>query len=437
MQASVIENRLKRDFAQVLSGNVLYYACQWSIVIALAKLGTPEQLGEYALGMAIAAPLLLFANLQLRAVIASDVKDQFTLAQYFTFRLASLVPALLVIAAAGAASGSNWRRGAVVFLVGFAQTVDYFAETYYGWMQKHSRLDRMAQSLVMKGPLALGVLCAAMYFTHSVVWAVLGLAAGRLVIFLGWDTRLGFTGENSSPFRLDWDFLRLHRSQAPLFSLLRLALPLGFISMLGSLSANIPRYFVEAHLGSAELGIFSAIASLLSAGTLVVSAFGQSAFLPVAQACARRDRVAFRTYLTAAAAVGAGLGCAGIAAAAFLGRPILAHLFRPEYGLRQEVFVRLMVAGTVTFAASGAGYVVTAARSLNPQVPMLAVAAAAGFIVSAWAIPKFGLDGAADAVLAAAIVQFAGTALIAWKVDRRLRVPRPLAAAKLAEAEIA
>jgi O-antigen/teichoic acid export membrane protein len=429
-----MEGKIKNDFAQVLAGNVLYYACQWSIVVALAKLGTPEQLGEYALGMAIAAPILLFANLQLRAVIASDVKDQFTFEQYFTFRMASLLLALVVIAAAGAGAATNWRQCSVILLVAFAQAVDYFAETYYGWMQKHGRLDRMARSLAMKGPLALLALCVAMDFTHNVLWAVLGLAAGRLAILLAWDSRLRFATAPS--MRLDLDFFRL-RHRSPLFGLLRLAAPLGVISMLGSLGANIPRYFVEAHLGSAELGIFSAIASLLSAGTLVVSAFGQSAFLPVAEACARADRAAFRTYLTAAVAVGALLGCAGIAAAGVFGRQILAHLFRPEYALRQDVFIRLMVAGTVTFAASGAGFVVTAARSLNPQIPVLVVAAAVCMAVSAWSVPKTGLDGAANAVLASAVVQLAGTALIAWQVDRRLGAPQSIPAGKLAEVETA
>jgi O-antigen/teichoic acid export membrane protein len=346
--------------------------------------------------------------------------------------VASLGLALLVVAAA--AAGSNRRQAAVIVLVGLAQALDYHAEAYYGWMQKHERLDRMARSLMMKGPLALGALCLAMYITRSVLWAVLALAAGRLAIILAWDARLGFAGAQA--WRFDWSFLRLSGSQTRLWGLLRLAVPLGIISMLVSLIGNNPLYFVEAHEGSAALGIFSAIASLLSTGSLVVSAFGQSVFLPVAQAQARADRPAFRRYLAAATGIGAALGFGGIAVAALFGRPILAHLFRPEYALRQDVFVRLMIAGTVLFAASGAGYVVTAARRLNPQVPVLAVAVCAGIAVSAWSVPRSGLDGAANAILVSAIVQLAGTAVIAWRIDRRLGVSEATAAS-LAEVEIA
>jgi len=433
MNSLRIERRIKSDFAQVLSGNMLYYACQWSIVVALAKLGTPAQLGEYALGMAIAAPILLFANLQVRVLIASDVKNEFTFDQFFTFRVASLLLASLAIAGVAMLSRTSGQAYLVVMAVGLAQAIDCFADTYYGWMQKHERLDRMARSLAMKGPLALGLLILTMLVTHSVLWAVLGLAVGRLAILFAWDRRLGFT-RMSSAVRFEWSFLRLRSRRDPLAVLLRLAVPLGVISMLGSLSANIPRYFVEAHLGTAELGIFSAIASLLSAGTLVVSALGQSAFVPVARAHARADRPAFRTYFALATGAGLVLGCAGIAIAALFGRPILAHLFRPEYAARQDVLVRLMIAGTIIFAGNGAGAVITAARRLDPQVPVLALGAVACMAVSAWLIPRIGLDGAADAILAAAIVQLAGTAVIAWKIDRRLGAPLP-AASELAEIE--
>ena len=418
MWGSRLEGRLKIDFAQVLSGNVLYFACQWLIIMALAKLGTPEQVGEYALGMAICAPILLFANLQLRALIASDVNDQFSLRQYFAFRLFSLVIALFVVAGIAVFAGSTAGRGAIIILVGLAQSLDYIADTYYGWMQKHARLDRMARSQAMKGPLALGSLCVVMYLTHSVLWAVLGLAAGRLVVLLAWDSRLGYA--SGSALRFDFNFFRMDGNPCFLPRLLKLSLPLGVISMVGGLSASIPRYFVQALRGSAELGIFSAIASLLSTGTLVVSAFGQSVFLPVAEACARLDQSAFRTYVAAATAVGAMLGGAGVLVAAPFGRQILAHLFRPEYGLRQDVFVQLMIAGTASFAACAAGYVVTAARSITPQVPVLAAAALAAAVVCAWLVPKYGLNGAADAILAAALVQLSGTAVIVWRVDRQL-----------------
>jgi O-antigen/teichoic acid export membrane protein len=300
--------------------------------------------------------------------------------------------------------------------VGFAQALEFVSETYYGFMQKHKRMDRIAGSLLLKGPLSLAALCVAMYITRSIVWAVIGLAFGRLLVLLVWDSRLDFAKTERSGFRV-----RLEWNSGEMLTLLRMALPLGIISMLISLNLSIPRYFVEVHSGSAELGIFSAIASLLTAGNLVVSAFGQSIFLPVAHACAALDRAKYRGYVALAAALGGSLGGVAILAAVLFGRDILTHLFRPEYGERPDILVRLMIAGTIMFIASGLGYVITAARSLRPQIPMLLAAAIAAAATSAWSIPRHGLSGAADAALAAAFVQLMGTGAILLKIDRRLK----------------
>ena len=408
--------RLRTDFTWVLSGNLLYSACQWGIVVALAKLGNPAQVGEYALGMAVSAPIVLFANLQLRALLASELRDRFTFGQYLTFRLVSLGAALLLVAGAVACMQTDWRLGGIVVLVGFAQALEFVSETYYGFMQKHERMDRIAGSLLLKGPLSLAALCGAMYITRSIVWAVIGLAFGRLLVLLVWDSRLGFVKAERSGFtvRLEWN-------SGEMLTLLRMALPLGVISMLISLNLSIPRYFVEVHSGSAELGIFSAIASLLTACNVVVSAFGQSIFLPVARACAALDRAKYRAYVMMAAALGGSLGGVAILAAVLFGRGILTHLFRSEYGERPDILVRLMIAGTIMFIASGLGYVITAAGSLRPQIPMLVAAAIGAAATSAWSIPRHGLSGAADAALAAAFVQLMGTGAILLKIDRRLR----------------
>jgi hypothetical protein len=48
---------LRRNFAWTVLGNVTYAACQWGMLVALAKLGSPEMVGQFALGLAIGAPV--------------------------------------------------------------------------------------------------------------------------------------------------------------------------------------------------------------------------------------------------------------------------------------------------------------------------------------------------------------------------------------------
>ena len=414
-----IGKRQKIDFAWVLSGNVLYSACQWGIVLVLAKLGTAVQVGEYALALAVSAPVVLFANLQLRVLLASDVNNKFSFGQYLTFRSLSLAGAMVAVGAI-ANTQADTRRASLILLMGFAQVLEIVSDIYYGLLQKHNRMDRISHSLILKGPLSLGMLAVAMYMTRSVAWAVAGLALGRLLVLVSFDVRLGFL-ENAGGARpthlWEWNAGNMGR-------LLRTAFPLGVISLLVALNSNVPRYFVESYAGTADLGIFSAIFSLLTAGNLVVGAFGQSIFLPVAMACANFDRAQYRVYVAQAVALGGVLGAGGILAATFFGGFILSNLFRTEYGARADIFVWLTIAGTIGFMASGLGYVMTAARSMKPQIPLLAATVLAAAAASVWLIPRYGLQGAAVAALVTAMVQLAGSALILIRIDKQLR-PAP------------
>ena len=42
---------LRKNFAWTLTGNVVYAGCQWGMLMAIAKLGTPAMLGQFALGL--------------------------------------------------------------------------------------------------------------------------------------------------------------------------------------------------------------------------------------------------------------------------------------------------------------------------------------------------------------------------------------------------
>ena len=88
---------LRANFSWTFLGNAIYSACQWGALVALAKLSSPVIVGQYALGMAIAMPVISLTGLSIRAVIASDVKETYKFGEYVGFRLCSTGLAMLVI----------------------------------------------------------------------------------------------------------------------------------------------------------------------------------------------------------------------------------------------------------------------------------------------------------------------------------------------------
>lgn len=114
---------LRRNFSWTFIGNAVYAACQWGMLVMLAKLGSPEMLGQFTLGLAVTAPVLMFTNLQLRIVQATDAKRQYLFSDYFGLRLLGTGLAMLVIAAITALSRYTWETSLVILLVGASKGI--------------------------------------------------------------------------------------------------------------------------------------------------------------------------------------------------------------------------------------------------------------------------------------------------------------------------
>src|SRR3954469_7592651 len=80
---------LRSNFSWTFAGNVVYAGCQWGMLMVLAKLGSPERVGQFALGLAVTAPILMFSNLQLRAIQATDARREYRFGHYLALRLAT------------------------------------------------------------------------------------------------------------------------------------------------------------------------------------------------------------------------------------------------------------------------------------------------------------------------------------------------------------
>src|SRR5215471_13039004 len=77
---------LRLNFVWALAGNISYALCQWGMIVALAKMSSSFMVGQFSLGLAISTPVLMFTNLQLRSVQATDVKRFYSFGSYLGLR---------------------------------------------------------------------------------------------------------------------------------------------------------------------------------------------------------------------------------------------------------------------------------------------------------------------------------------------------------------
>ncbi|WP_428261714.1 lipopolysaccharide biosynthesis protein [Haliangium sp.] len=385
---------LRQNVSWAFVGNAVYAATQWLMLVSLAKLGTPTMVGQFALGLAVSAPVFIFTNLQLRSVLATDAGDSHGFGDYLGLRLTTAAVALVTVVAIALA---GYRETAlVIVLLGLAKAIEAQSDICYGWFQHLERLALMARSLILRGLLGLATMAGLLAAGAGMTWAVLGLAGAWAVVLLGHDlpaaARARPPTPAGTPSRPPWP-PRLERARV--VALIRLAWPLGLSMLFVSLNHNIPRYFVEHHLGEAGLGIFAAMAYLPVAGDIVIRALGQAATPRLARHHADGQQRAFDRLLARLLGLGLGLGLAGVALAAVAGGRILDFVFGPAYAAHADVFVWVMAAGALTYLGSLLNYASAATRAFSRFTAPYAAVTVVALVTSALLIPWADLRGAA------------------------------------------
>jgi O-antigen/teichoic acid export membrane protein len=393
---------LHRNVVWTFLSNVVFACSQWGMLVVLAKAGSPVMVGEYGLGLAITAPIMLFATLGLRAVQATDVEQNFSFGSYFALRLVTTLVAVFVVAGVILTTGYGRHMALIIFAVAIAKGFELVSDVFYGAMQRHERMDRIAKSVILRGPLALVALAAGVLATSDVFWGGMAVAA-----LWGWFA-MNYDRRNATAVLRDHDhpFTDLGPlwNAAALRRLVLLSLPVGLTLMLFSLLTNIPRYFVDAYIGRRALGVYVALTYPLFALTTVVLALGQSATPRLAN-YAHTNRKAFETLLRRFLIMVLTLGATFALGAFLVGRPLLQLLYGPYYARHSVVFLWLVVASLFAQVTSCLGFTLTALRQFKIQPLLLGISCCICALLSFWLVPREGLLGAAWAYGVAILVQ--------------------------------
>ena len=393
---------MRRNFCWTFVGNVIYAACQWGMLVAIAKLGTTAMVGRFGIALAVTAPVIMFTNLQLGTIQATDARLQFLFGDYLGLRLISTVLAMLAIAGISECSGYAGPVTAVVLAVGLAKSFEAVGDVVYGLFTQREQLHYMAKSMIARGILSLSAIAVGLKITGSVLSAAIALAVVNALVLLCYDLRNGAfiltkSGRDTTRCIGWWPCPRWDRRR--LIQMTLMTLPMGAVALLSSLNINIPRYFIERFSGEHALGIFIAMAYMQVAGTTVVRALGQSVCSRLATYYADFNIPAYRNIMLKLLGAGVLLSVVGVLIAWGAGPQLLSVIYKPEYAAYSHTFVLLMVGSAGLYLAMFLGYGLTAARQLNVQTTLMLVASIITTAMCAVLVPHGGINGAAMALI--------------------------------------
>lgn len=387
------------NFVWVALSTVLFQSCQWLMFATLARDAGSSAVGRFAFALAVTSPPIIFANLNLRIVIATDVRSTFTFRDYLMLRVWCLSFCLAGVIGVAAVACDSGYDATLIAAVTLAKVFDSISDIIYGLLQKYEMMGRVALSRSAQGICQFLALFVTLRFSDDLLLVTVAWAAMSAVVTVSYDIRSVAVVRRRYPQELQSsDGAASLRAARKLF---RISLPLAGTAVLGSIIGNLPVYALKHWRSVREVGVYSAQQRFITVIGLTFAALVQVVMPRLAhQFNESRDR--FRGLLVKliiAALLNAGVGLAfGLVA----GEALLRLIYGPEY-TDVALFTILVAAMGVALLSVVLGMAATAARIFKIQFWAGIAQLAVTVVVLVLLTPKIGLKGAATASLAGVV----------------------------------
>ena len=405
---------LHRNFAWTLAGNITYSGCQWLAIVVIARLCTPEKVGQFALGAAVSAPILSCFSLQLRAVQATDAKNVYEFGDFLGLRALGTSMAMLCIIAVALFEPWSFQSRAIVIIFGLRAGVESFSDIVYGYFQKQERLDMIAKAMILRATVAVFVLAGTLWISRSLILALLLMTGTWLAGFLLYESPAAMRSLRRTGGPTEWRLclpLLFQRTKP----LIRHSAPLAIVIFLLSSSQSISRLFLENYSGERVLGFFSAIATLSGGVGLVYMALGQAA-MPTLSKMYSNNFPHFATLLAKLLSITAVSGLVIIALIHIFGTRILGTAYGSAYAGYGGLLTGLTVVAVMNNISALLGVAATASGHYWHQLTVSALIFAASIISGFCLIARLGPSGAMYSLMIIALVQLTGYGLLCARI---------------------
>jgi len=369
-----------RSSSSVAVGNVVYGVSQASFIVVLARVSNPETVGALTLALAVATPIYLLADSNLRIAVSTDPDYRVAKGVFQATRRRTIVLAAGICSAAAIALPDLRMDLGLFFAVIAYRSADSFSNLSYGFGFRSGLGDLVGRFAIARGVLSIAIGAPLLVLIPSQpAIALAGISAAWLAVATIEWRQFGL----GSPFRSS-DSVRWDESIA----LMRSKAFLGVDAFVSSFTYNVPRYAVQAIKGPAELGVFGALGMIANGFEIVVGAAANIMLPGLARSANQRDVSAFKGQLRALTVFGATCGAIAILLAWTVGSQVAGFVLGEEYG-RTDLIVALTAATVLRTLAQlvGKGLQATQAfgKFLIADLVALVVAAACTIpFVSAW-----------------------------------------------------
>ena len=248
-----------------ISSSLIYNLYQVFILIFTANIVNATAVGIISFAVAICAPVYMFFDFRMQFIILSDSHEKNNFHFYFCARLFTCVIAMAIIIIVTLLIQQPFSTKCVIILIGLFKFFESFGEIFLAHKQRQFSLKETILSKWIRTVVGFVFFSISLFLTKNIVIGSLGLFTSSLFVFIFYEMKTSKIEFNSN----------INQFFRAAFFMIKRYYFLGFVSLLASLSANTPRYFISYYCGMKEVGTYSILSYVAMGMVLFVTTLFQ------------------------------------------------------------------------------------------------------------------------------------------------------------------
>lgn len=385
--------KLVKNITWIFGANLIASATKWLILILIARVLTPNEVGMYSLAFSLTAPISIFSNLKLRSLIVTETNIKFY--DYLITRILMSVIALIVMVFISATLYLDYFF--VIVLVGLNKIFDLHSDLYYSIPQKHSKFNYIGKLMIFKHILQVLFFAIVLYIFNHLLFSLTVLVAVQIMYYYLIEKKL-----TEKKFSITYEKLNYNNVK----KIISLGLPLGLSAMMISLNSNIPRYFLEYFYSHKLLGYFSAIAYLVTIGNLLMNAVAQNFLNKLSGILKKNDVSKFKKYVFGYLTFFSIIFGIVLIIFSYLCGDVFIHLiYGSEYVKYTDILILMSFVLAIEFISWNFDTALMSMRYISVQPKISVIALITSVISGLFLVKNYGVFGATYTLILASFIK--------------------------------
>lgn len=376
-----------RNIIWIFGANLISSFTKWLIIVIIARIMTPAEVGAYSLAFAVGAPITLFANMKIRSLFVTEEHKNFNDYLYSRILLSLFATFILIIISIFIYP----HFAQIILLVGLIKILDLQSDMYYALPHKEGDMDIIGKLMTFKHIFTLVVFFIFILFFRNLTISLAAQLIAQLLFLYFIEIRMIRKNYIVSDNKFNFTNVK---------AIIFIGLPLGFVQMMTSFNSSYPRYLLEYFESAEVLGYFSAIIYILIIGNMMMNAVSQN-FLPLLSKKLRNNEYdSFKKYVFINLTIFAlSLGGILFLGSYFLGEIFLTIIYGEDYAQYSDILVLMSIALAINIVSWNFDTALMAMRYISVQPKILSTVLTVNLIFGYIFIKAYGIYGATISII--------------------------------------